>query len=376
MASSPSPSPTSASSFGFSPGVVVLAFAIATLLGLISSGQHNISMRMTGGDPGLGHALMMGLPFWYLWALFVPFVAWTARRFPLSRDQWVVNGIVHLQLALVATFVHSLLEMGVQHLLGMRHSSFSVLTLFSFTRAFWYLPTNLLAYAAMLGIVLAADYSRRAREGELAAAALSAQLAESRLHALRAQLNPHFLFNAMNSIAMLVRKKDNAAAVTMIAGLSDLMRTVLAEDAPQEVLLRDELAFVERYLAMERLRFPDRLQVRIDADSRALDAFVPNLVLQPLVENALKHGIARRASAGQLAIRAEADQDQVRLTVQDDGPGPASGAGNGESAGIGLRNIRARLEQLYGPGEWFRLARGASGGALATVTLPYRARPA
>ena len=350
-------------------------FVVASLLGLIAAGQHNLTMRSDGGDITLWHALVMGMPYWYLWALFLPFVAWSARRFPLSRENWLAPATLQLGFALIATLLHSLLEMGVQHGLGMRHTSFGMLTIFSLSRAFWSLPTNLLAYLAILGIVIAADSSRRARQGELATASLGAELAESRLRALRSQLNPHFLFNAMNSIAMLVRKRQNDAAVTMIAGLSDLLRNVLDEHPPQEVPLRDELAFVERYLAVEQLRFQDRLKVRIAADARALDAYVPNLVLQPVVENALKHGIARRASAGNLTISAQADNGTLVLRVSDDGPGPDQPNGDGAS-GVGLRNIRARLQHLYGPEERFQLERGPQGGAVATLTLPYRASPA
>jgi len=348
-------------------------FVVASLLGLIAAGQHNLTMRSDGGDTTLWHALVMGMPYWYLWALFLPFVAWSARSFPLSRENWLAPATLQLGFALIATLLHSLLEMGVQHALGMRHSSFGMLTMFSLSRAFWTLPSNLLAYLAILGIVIAADSTRRARQGELAAAALGAELAESRLHALRSQLNPHFLFNAMNSIAMLVRKQENATAVTMIAGLSDLMRSVLDEHPPQEVPLRDELAFVERYLAVEQLRFQDRLRVSVCADARALEAYVPNLVLQPVVENALKHGIARRASAGNLSITARALNGTLTLQVTDDGPGPEPPGR--QSPGVGLRNVRARLHHLYGPDERFTLTRGIGGGAVATLTLPYRARP-
>ena len=356
---------------------VFQVFVVASLLGLIASGQHNLTMRSDGGDPTLWHALGMGLPYWYLWAVFVPLVALSARRFPLTRDRWLAPAAIHLGIALVVTLLHSLLELGVQHALGIRHGGFGLFTMLSLSRAFWYLPYNLLAYAAILGVVLAADYSRRAHRGELAAATLSAELAESRLQALRTQLNPHFLFNAMNSIAMLVRKQENAAAVSMIAGLSDLMRYLLDEQAPQEVPLRDELAFVQRYLAVEQLRFPDRLTVAVEADPKALEAYVPNLVLQPVVENALKHGIARRASAGCLVIRAASDSGTLTLTVEDDGPGPnGQGNGSGPASGVGLRNIRARLHQLYGPGDRLQLTRAAAGGALATITLPYRTRPA
>jgi len=352
----------------------VQVLAIATLLGLIASGQHNIVMRADGGPTNLWHALGMGMPYWYLWAMFLPLVAAAARRFPFTPERWLDRALLHFGIAVGITLLHSWMEIGIQHAFGIRHSSFSVFTRVSFLRSFWQLPYDLLAYAAILGVTIATDSWRRARRERLAAAALGTELAEARLEALRAQLNPHFLFNAMHSIAMLVRRNDNVTAVTMIAGLSDLMRSFLDDHPPQEVSLREELAFLDRYLAVERLRFQDRLEVRIETDPRALDGLVPNLVLQPLVENAIKHGISRRAAAGRLEIEARSGNGTLTLTVKDDGPG-LNGAGDA-TQGIGLRNVRARLEHLYGSGHSFTLVEPPGGGALATVTLPYRVRPA
>jgi hypothetical protein len=354
----------------------VQVFVIASLLGLIAAGQHNLTMRATDGDPSLGHALGMGMPYWYVWALFVPVVAVALRRIPLRRERWLGPVVLHLAIALLITQLHSWLELGIQYSLGIRHGSLNLFTEISLSHALWMLPSSLVAYGVILGMLVAVDYSRKVRQEQLATAALGTQLAEARLQALRTQLNPHFLFNAMNSIAMLVRKKENAAAVSMIAGLSDLLRYFLEERPPQEVRLRDELAFLERYLAVESVRFQDRLQVRIAAGAGELDAYVPNLVLQPLVENALKHGIARRVSAGRLAIEAVATATTLTLRVEDDGPGPNDGtAGATAAAGVGLRNVRARLAHLYGTKQTFELSSGPAGGALATITLPYRTRP-
>ena len=347
---------------------------LATLLGLISSGQHNVTMRVTGGPTNLWHAMGMGMPYWYLWALCVPIVAIAARRVPLTREAWISRAALHLGIAILVTLVHAILEIGIQHAFGIRHSSFGLFTRISLFRAFSQLPYDLLAYAAILGMVIGAESSRRYRKEQLAAAALGEELALARLQALRTQLNPHFLFNAMNSIAMLVRKQENQRAVTMIAGLSDLLRYVLEEHPEQEVRLREELAFLQRYLAVEEARFPDRLQVVIRADPGLLDAYVPNLVLQPLVENAIKHGISRCASAGRLAITAERMNGALTLSVSDDGPGPEDSMGNGAS-GLGLRNVRARLEHLYGANQGLVLANGPGGGAVATVTLPWHLSP-
>jgi len=351
----------------------VAAFQVllaATFLGLIAAGQHNVLMRAQGGPTNIWHALGMGMPYWYLWALAVPVVAWAARRYPISPELWLSRGALHLSIALGVTLAHAMLEIGIQHAFGIRHSSFGLFTLISLWRAFTQLPYDLLAYAAIFGVVLATDAARRVRAGQLTEAVLGTQLAEARLRALRAQLNPHFLFNAMNNIAMLVRQGENATAVTTIVGLSDLLREFLDEASPQEVPLREELGFLERYLAVERLRFQDRLQVSIDAAPETLDAYVPNLVLQPLVENAVKHGISRRVSAGRLVVTAARENGILRLTVSDDGPGP-----DGRQPGVGLANVRARLEQLYGPAQRFELASGPHGGAIATITLPFHAHP-
>ena len=350
-----------------------VVLALATLLGLIASGQHNISMEMTGGPTDAWHALGMGMPYWYLWALFVPLVAAAARRFPITGDDRIVHGVLHLGIAVLVTVVHAMLEIGVQHALGIRHSTIGIFTMITFQRAFWQLPYDLLAYVAILGLVIAVDVWRRYREGQIAAAAMGQELAVARLQALRTQINPHFLFNAMNSIAMLVRRGDSQRAVTMIAGLSDLLRYLLEEKPEQEVRLREELEFLSRYLTVEEARFSDRLQVAVQADESVLDAYVPNLVLEPLVENAIKHGISRRASAGRLTISAERRNGALALEVRDDGPGPDPAAEH--STGVGLRNIRARLAHLYGSHQGLELAAAAGGGAVATVTLPFHLAP-
>jgi LytS/YehU family sensor histidine kinase len=318
----------------------------------------------------------MGLPYWYLWALLFPLVRRAASRFPLTPGRWVGSTFAHLGIALGMTLVHSLLEIGIQHLLGARHGSVDTFTRVSFNRAFYFLPFNLGAYTAVLGVAIAIESSRRAREELLAAAALRTQLAEANLQALRAQLNPHFLFNAMNSIAMLVRRGENSRAVTMIAGLSELLRYVLEEHPAEEVALREELAFLRKYLEVEEARFPDRLRAEIAADPDTLDARVPSLVLQPLVENAIKHGVSRRAQAGRVRVTAARDNGRLVLRVTDDGPGPNGAATGGpESAGVGLRNVEARLRQLYGRDQEFTLAEAPGGGAVATVVLPYRVEP-
>jgi LytS/YehU family sensor histidine kinase len=188
------------------------------------------------------------------------------------------------------------------------------------------------------------------------------------------QLNPHFLFNTMNTIAMLVRKQESDEAVRTIAGLSDLLRYVLEDTKTHEVPLRQELEFVERYLAIEQIRFADRLKVSVHADPDTLDGHVPNLLLQPIVENAIHHGIASRSSASLIEVTARRNKDMLVLTVRDDGPGLA-GATDKRTDGVGLGNSRARLAQLYGEVQSLQLANASSQGAIVTISLPFHTDP-
>jgi LytS/YehU family sensor histidine kinase len=204
-------------------------------------------------------------------------------------------------------------------------------------------------------------------------AELETQLVQAQLDALRAQLNPHFLFNALNSVAMLVRANARADAVRVLGGLGELLRHVLYGPGAHEVPLRDELAFVERYLAIERVRFGDRLQVATDVEPAALDAAVPNLLLQPLVENAIKHGVARRSEGGRVSLTARVDGGVLRIAVCDEGAAVAPDWTAPEGRGVGLANTRARLERLYGRGAELSVGADAHGGVRAVVALPWRA---
>jgi LytS/YehU family sensor histidine kinase len=228
-------------------------------------------------------------------------------------------------------------------------------------------------YFALIGIEHSLFYFAQARERETLAARLAAQLAEARLGALRMQLNPHFLFNSLNAITVLVRDRNTAAASRMLELLSGVLREVLRAGETHETTLAAELEFLERYLAIEHVRFSDRLRPRIEADPAIAGAALPRFLLLPLVENALRHGIARRADAGVLAIDARREGADLVLTVRDDGPGltpvvPGVALGSG---GVGLANTRARLAALYGERASLHIANAEGGGVVATVRLPY-----
>ena len=279
----------------------------ATVMGLLGLGPALGSDAARTTCPTdwqtVSHALLKEMPFWYLWVLLAPVVVLAIRRVPLRRGTLTVAIPAHVLIALVTVLVHAALQLWIYRATGFPTQPGGFWSVYR-SAILFRVTLGLLGYTLLFAVVMAAEYYDRFRERERAAAALSVQLAEARLSALRMQLNPHFLFNTLNTVAMHVRRSENTEAVRMLAGLSDILRHVLEDSPPQEVTLRQELAFIDRYLAIERSRFGDRLKVTVTVEPDALDALVPNLVLQPLVENAIRHGIGRRAAAGRLDIRA------------------------------------------------------------------------
>jgi sensor histidine kinase YesM len=248
-----------------------------------------------------------------------------------------------------------------------------------FSEMFWSrlsgeFDVELIMYGMVLGIGYAFNYYHKYREREFRASQLEAQLAQAQLQALKMQLHPHFLFNTLNGIAGLVRDNRNSVAVNMIVGLSELLRHTLENAGKQEVALREELEFLELYLDIQQMRFSDRLSVEMEISPEILDARVPNLILQPLVENAIGHGVASRASSGRIGVSARRDNGFLELKVYDDGPGLKPGWQLEKSGGIGLSNTRARLEQLYGGSYRFDVHNRNGGGVEALLMLPLRPR--
>ncbi|HZS06537.1 MAG TPA: histidine kinase [Blastocatellia bacterium] len=221
----------------------------------------------------------------------------------------------------------------------------------------------------IIAVNQATDYYRRYQSRELQASNLEARLVRAQLDALRMQLHPHFLFNTLNSVSVLMRR-DIEAADRMLLQLSSLLRVTLAGNAAHEIKLRQELEILERYLEIEQNRFRDRLTVRMQIDPAALDALVPQLFFQPLVENAIRHGIADRETGGLIAIRAERQNGMVYLQVRDNGPGLGISHGN-LIEGVGLSNTRSRLDYLYGPADRFEAGNAEGGGLVVTAAFPF-----
>jgi LytS/YehU family sensor histidine kinase len=236
--------------------------------------------------------------------------------------------------------------------------------------AFWVCSEAFCLYWLMLLGSHTIHFQSRLRAQQLRTSRLEAQLAQAQLSALKMQLHPHFLFNTLHSISALLHS-DAEAADRMVARLGDFLRLTLENSDSHEVTLEQELEFLRCYLDIEMTRFQDRLRVDFAIGPGTLDALTPNLILQPLVENAIRHGIAHRIEPGCIEICSERSGDKLRLQVRDDGPGFAS-----NTAGIGLTNTRARLERLYGSGYVLQLSNGAQNGATVTLEIPFRLREA
>jgi sensor histidine kinase YesM len=336
---------------------------------LLSAFDNYMQSRLNGDPPDWRWVLFAGID-WLLYAVLTPAVFRISRRFPLQRNRLAGRVVVHVICALAMCLAWATLGQFLR-LAIFRPPD---LSLIKFGRAllgwvFTTLPFGTGVYFALVAIEHALANMEKAREREAQAARLTAQLAEARLSALRMQLNPHFLFNSLNAITVLVRDQNTADAVRMLELLSDVLRQVLRAEATHETRLSTELEFLERYLAIEQVRFSDRLRPRIDVAAELDRAAVPQFILQPLVENALRHGIARRADAGLLEVAARRNGDTLVLTVRDDGTGIMP-EGTGDT-GVGLLNTRSRLTALYGDRATLEIANAEGGGVVVTIRLPY-----
>jgi len=347
-----------------------LIFAAWLVPALLSGFNSYMQDRLEGHPPEWRWVLFNSID-WLLYAVLTPFVFRMSRRFPLQRPHVTRHVAIHVAGALGMCVAWA----GLGTLL--RLAVFPHPPDLTFTKVllqlvgwiFTTLPFGTGVYFALVGIEHAVFYFAQSRERETQAARLAAQLAEARLGALRMQLNPHFLFNSLNAITVLVRDQNTADASRMLELLSDLLRQVLRADTTHETTLAEELEFLERYLAIEQVRFSDRLHPRIAVDPGIAGAAVPRFILQPLVENALRHGIARRTDAGLIEVSAGRDGDDLVLTIRDDGPGLA--AELPASPGVGLTNTRARLTALYGDRASLEVVNAEGGGVIAMVRLPY-----
>jgi len=347
-----------------------LIAAVWTLIGLTFAAQIFFASAHFGNPITWRRAVTSSLADWYLYAALSAPALWLVRRLPLEDPQFWRNLTVHLMASGVFSVAYMALRSWVGQWQNEQPISFAAVFSPLVVRTFHF---NMLVYWAIVGLSGSLRYYQKFREREVRAAELEKLLAESRLQALQMQLNPHFLFNTLNAIASLMHR-DVEAADRMLVRLSELLRMALESVQTQEVPLREELRFLSRYLEIERIRFGGRLEIEMNMPPDTLDLLVPNLVLQPLVENALRHGLQTRAGPGRLALAARRENGTLLLTVQDNGCGLPKDRPLRE--GIGLSNTRARLSQLYGAQHSLRLEPAPGGGVVVELRLPVRHTPA
>jgi two-component sensor histidine kinase len=345
--------------------LVSATWIIPAILGAVDTLAQQ---RVWGGPPVPLRAVLFTSGDWLLYALFTPVVFVLSRRWPLTRPRIARHAAIHVAMSLL--FCAAWAGAGTLLKLVLDPHSFGGGVLrFFVSWVFTTLPFGVAVYLAVVGIEHALRYFAEARERDTQLARMSEQLTSAKLSALQARLNPHFLFNSLNTIAVLVRGGDNGRATRVVEHLSEVLRQTLSRSRDAEVSLDDELDLVRQYLAVEAARFSDRLRVDIDVPDALLSAAVPSFALQHLVENAIRHGIARRSDAGMILVSARRVGGAVELAVQDDGAGLSPGVDRAD--GHGLENTRERLRTLYG--DRASLTVEATGqGTIARLVIPYR----
>ena len=354
-------------------------FLGATLLGLFSTAQ---AYRLTSLNPKahvdgieIGSLLILNLTLWYVPAALTVPIFRIAAHFRLDTDRWIRSIAIHAIAAVLFSIVHVAAMMAVRVMLWPELRLMPADKWLSYIQDHYLhnLDWSLMTYAAVVGLSYALGYYRESQARALKAAHLETSLMEARLKTLEAELHPHFLFNTLHAISTLVHT-DPEAADRMISRLSDLLRLTFDRSGAAGVALKEELEFLQKYLEIEQIRFQDRLAVKFDIDPETLDTDVPRLILQPLVENAIKHGIGPRAGQGLVQISTKKRDDGTWIEVRDNGVGLSRHARARFTNGVGLSNTRARLECLYGTLHRLDFAEG-NGGLSVQMLIPAH-RPA
>jgi len=357
---------------------IVCLLGIWTLIGFVFASQLYLFAMNTGRKTTLSYVLQWEMTRWCLWAALTPWIVRLVRVHPIQTPRLVSKISKHLFLSILISFVHivlfSLTYWLITSLIRAAQSKEPFLTQLSSLDIFE--PFQVFKYAFPLDfhlgifvywLILVSQLTIRFYRN---AAQLQLELTKAQLQALKMQIHPHFLFNTLNSISALLHK-DPESADEMVGSLGDFLRLTLKNSGAEEIRLEKEMEFLKCYLEIEQIRFHDRLIASFELDSETLDAMVPNMLFQPIIENAIKHGIAERTDLGHIEIRTKRHDGKLRITIEDDGPGLASGSDAVASQGIGLRNTRARLDHHYGNDHHFSLENTPAGGLLVTVDIPF-----
>jgi two-component system LytT family sensor kinase len=349
-------------------------FVIATAFG-VSSAMQAYSIRVLEDGSSSFRALLpllgLNLVYWYIPALLAPTIMAVAVRYRLGRTPWPTQVAVHLGGVLAYSLVHISVLLAARWLLFQEDRPATYPTFWNYARLTYLMQLDflLMTYLSLVGLAHALAYRRELEWRALDAAHLETRLVEAQLQALQRQLHPHFLFNTLNTISGLMRTNLDAAD-QMIDRLGDLLRMTLHSSGTQEVALKRELDVLQKYLEIEQTRFGNRLRVSTHIDPETLDARVPNLLLQPLVENAVRHGIAPHLRPGSIAIHAAREGSRLKIDIVDSGAGLPPDRLMALNRGVGLDNTRARLEHLYPSQHRFAFS-NLDDGFCVTVVIPF-----
>ncbi len=364
------------------PGIIrpILVLTVFALLGVLSATDFYVSslgspppVPKFGYSPPPVRLFSLSFSYYLAWAIVMPGIFWLARAVPVERRRWVRALAFHLAVPVAGSIPFFWLRILVRAALGSGElPTAAVLANFPWARVFALQTIAALpAYWLLLGLAVALQLSREYAANQMRAIGLRRSLADAQLDALKMKLQPHFLFNTLNALASFARAGDTEAVVRMVERLGTLLRLSMETSGRQFVTLDEELTLLDAYLSIEEIRFGDRLRIvhRIEPETR--HALVPNLILQPLIENAIVHGLSRRLDATLLEIAARRDGRQLHIAVRDDGPGLPVGWNLDAKAGAGLKNVIDRVRGLFPGTGGFEMQNGATGGAVAVLSLPF-----
>ena len=353
---------------GYRSGIL---FLVLTGIGIARALQH---FYVVDVYQRIQYSLWWHIPFnlflWWNWFLFIPLIYWITIRLPLARVKILHWVIVCFFLPIMIVVIRQAVATLITVTVLIDKPSFQELFDWRLFNNQW-IWLDFIVYFAILVGMRVVEYQRKNKMTELRFTQLQAQLAQSHLNALRSQLHPHFLFNTLNTISTLILKKDDSEAERMLSLLNSFLKTTVFQDERQEITLEEELRFVKDYLEIEKIRFSDKLAVLEDIAGETLHAQVPNLLLQPIVENAIYHGIAHMTSNGIIQITAKKEDGQLLICVEDNGPGMTSMKKKKSKEGVGLKITKERLTHLFGSDHQFELEDLAAGGVRVTISIPF-----
>ncbi len=347
----------------------LIAFVLWTLLAFLSAAGAHVYMASMGTPISWTQLIAWNMTIALVWSLLTPVVYELAQRYTFDRSSWKLSLPVHIVASVALAFVGAVALALLNPFVTWTKEPTVPFFAHVLSRTFM----DIQRYWYVLLITQAIGFYGKYQERQLLSSQLEAQLANAQLEVLKIQLEPHFLFNTLNSIASLARH-DGPAAEHMTLQLADLLRMSLDGVGVHEVPLHQELTFLQKYVDIQQTRFHDRLLVETEIDPRTLDTLVPNLILQPLVENAIRHGISPRRAPGLVRITTWRDRDDVWMEIRDNGVGFTRGRGLVPPEGVGLRNTRGRLRQLYNDDHAMMLEDAPGGGCMVKIRVPYRIR--